>query len=295
VQKNQYQNTSKLRDDIRNAILNLSDLKLTESKDTELFRMFSLSNVVRMQINDTSKFKQGFKSILDYDEAIKKRVEELTKNMKTNLFVSCKQSIVQKLGCQARCPVCGAKCSKPDPHENEEVEVWQDPCKTCPQNNCTCQHPDPISVKTHESTHHLAGAFYGRTYHKLNTPYLQLCYQRWKTAGIFIPKHSSLDTLQDEKSEDEGELIFPQAKYYNMEHPAWYNDITKQSTEGVRCKESIPPLDQRRAWMVVRHTLVNHYKHAMIDHTEYDKKLYPMNVDPLPADYEPKWEDVDFE
>jgi hypothetical protein len=46
---------------------------------------------------------------------------------------------------------------------------------------------------------------------------------------------------------------------------------------------------------VVRHTLVNHYQNSMVDHKEYDKKLYPHNVKALSADFEPEWKDETLE
>ena len=297
AEQHTYSDTGTFRNGIRNGILDLPDLKLTQSTDVQLFHMFSLNNIVCMPIIDEKLFKQGFSSIRDYYKDIDKRVDDLTKDIKAKAFVSCKQSIAQKLGCQIRCPGCGAKCCKLEPHEKEEVEVWQDPCKKCPPNNCTCEHSDPILVQTHETTHHLASAFNGKRYHKIRTPCLELCYQRWTTTGVYVPKERRSHDLQNKQSEDEDEyeLVFPNAKYYNEKHPAWYNDLKRLSTEGSACKEKIPPPDQRRAWMVARHTLVNRYKHRMVDNKEYDEKLYPVNVESLPADFEPKWKDKNFE
>jgi hypothetical protein len=90
------------------------------------------------------------------------------------------------------------------------------------------------------------------------------------------------------------ETVFPLQKYYHLYHPAWYNNLNIQSSQGTACKEDIPPADQRRAWMVVRHVLLHHYKrNGMIDNVRYDSKLYP-KVNTLPADYEPKWNDTDL-
>ncbi|CAF4002264.1 unnamed protein product [Rotaria sordida] len=296
VERNAYEHTGQLNKDIHDAILNLPDLKLSQSADTKLFQMFSLRIVVRMPIKDTERFKQGFSNIRNCYKNIKERVTELTKDMKTKAFTTCKQSIATKLGCQARCPGCGAKCSKPGHHEKEDVEVWQDPCKTCPPNNCTCKRPDPISVTTHETTYHLASAFHGWIYYPLRIPCLELCYQRWKTTGVNILKNSqSNDSQTESEDDDQYEYIFPKAKYYNEKHPAWYNDLNRQSIEGSACNESIPPPDQRRAWMVVRHTLINYHKGSMVDNKDYDSKLYPMNIETLPKDFEPKWKDETFE
>ncbi|CAF1461932.1 unnamed protein product [Adineta steineri] len=255
VEEHTYEDTLELIDGIRNAILDMSELKLKESLETELYSMFAMNNVIRMPIIDKNRFKQGFANICTYYEDIKQKITDLTRNIKTETFNSCKQSITSRLGCQARCPGCGAKCSKPESHHKEEVEVWQDPCEKCPPNDCTCKRPEPKSIKTHESTYHLATAFHGKRYHKIHTPALELCYQRWETGTFYIKKSQSPDHSQNDETEDEYDTVFPLAKYYNQRHPAWYNNLKNQSTEGNACNESIPPPDQRRAWMVVRHAI----------------------------------------
>ncbi|CAF1493799.1 unnamed protein product [Adineta steineri] len=298
VQEHAYEHTHELRNGIRKAILDIPELKPTESLERELYSMFAFNNVIRMTITEKKLFNQGFENICTYYKDIEKTINDLTKNIKTEAFNSCKQSIASRLGCQARCPGCGAKCSKTEPHQKEEVEVWQDLCKICLPSDCTCKHPEPSFVETHESTYHLATAFRGTRYHKTHTPCLELCYQRWTTIGVHAGKQHQPNNLQNEKSdetEDEDEIIFPKAKYYNERHPSWYNNLKKQSTEGNACNERIPPPDQRRAWMVVRHAIVDRYKISMIDNEEYDDKLYPLNVEALPADFEPQWKDESFE
>ena len=298
VQKTTFKDTWELRDDIRKEILKIPELNLEKSSDTQLFEVFSFNNILRIPITQANEFKSGFKDILNFRAEIKNNTDSLLTKMKPKLFESCKKAITQKLGCQVRCPGCGAKCSKTEPHEEEAVEVWQDPCEKCPQGKCTCEHPQPISMITHEATHHIAGAFHGWRYHKLHTPYLELCYQRWMTGGIYIRKKQTNNNTTSEESEDDDnnyELVFPKAKYFNIYHPAWYNDLKKQATTDVACTESIPPPEQRRSWMIVRPTLLNHYKNAMVDQKEYDPKLYPEKVDALPTDFEPKWNDESFE
>ncbi|CAF4206174.1 unnamed protein product, partial [Adineta steineri] len=127
VQKYAYEDTLKLRDGIRNAILDIPQLKLKESLEIELYSMFAMNNVIRMPIKEKKLFNQGFANISTYYKDIEEKITDLTKNIKTKVFNSCKQNIVSRLGCQARCPGCGAKCSKTEPHQKEEVEVWQDP------------------------------------------------------------------------------------------------------------------------------------------------------------------------
>ncbi|CAF1192612.1 unnamed protein product, partial [Didymodactylos carnosus] len=277
------EDTEVVKDHVHNAILDILDPQVRY--DRLLFDVFPLFEVVRMPIQDSERFKKGFKqNILNYYNDIASRVMELTKNMKSEAFESCKRSISQQLGCQSRCPGCGAKCSRPEPHEKENVEQWCDPCK-CPMGKCVCAHPDPILVEAHESTHHIAKAFHGGRYYKIFTPNLELCYQRWTTATVYMG------------DDDDAVSIFPAAKYYNEKHSAWYNDLNKQSTVGKACAEMVAPPDQRRAWMVVRHTLIKHYSksHKMIEQKHYNTKLYPRSVVTLPEDYEPTWKDENFE
>ncbi|CAF1362168.1 unnamed protein product [Rotaria sp. Silwood1] len=221
--------------------------------------------------------------------------------MKQVAYESCKKSIAQRLGCQSRCPGCGAKCSKPEPHETETVEGWREPCQ-CPPDNCICKTPETVTIVTHESTHHIAQAFFGRRYHKSKTPTLELCYQRWTNGGMWVPKdpqtsRSKIDGKRDDLNEDEDyTLVHPNAKYYSERYPAWYNDLKRQSTEGNACNETIPPPDQRRAWMVVRRALVKYYcTRGMIDRTDYDPNLYPAGIVPIDENFKPGWKDRNFE
>ncbi|CAF2086911.1 unnamed protein product [Rotaria magnacalcarata] len=295
VKQGNHEDTGTLRDDIRNKLLSLSDLTSIDSPYAKSFETFSLHDIVSIPIKDSERFKQGFSRICDFYKDIRNRVANLTRNMKAEAFKSCKQAIARKLGCQARCPGCGAKCSKLEPHENEEVECWQDPCKKCQRDKCICERSKSVSVITHEASHHVAGAFHGWKCHKSNTPALNLCYQDWKTRGVAVKKTDQPNDSENNNDDDEWEIIFPKAKYFNTNHPAWYNNLNKLSMEGSASQESIPPPEQRRAWMAAHCVLVNHYKPSMTDFKEYDTKLYPLKVDTLPTDFEPVWHDENFE
>jgi hypothetical protein len=92
------------------------------------------------------------------------------------------------------------------------------------------------------------------------------------------------------------EHVFPLQKYYKQRHPEWCNNLHELSTTGEVCNDEIPPPQQRRAWMIVRHVLVSRYaRWNMVDQEYYDKKLYPSNVDALPEDFKPKWNDINNE
>jgi hypothetical protein len=238
---------------------------------------FALTKVMSLPIQNTDNFKRGFKTILLQIRNIREKVAVLTQNVKTNALAGCKMRLSRRLGCQSCCPGCGAKCSRPEPHDEELFQSWHE-CQ-CRPNRCKCCKPPPVHISFHESSHHLAQAFHGGRFHKLNTPALALCYQEWKTSAMIL---------------GDDETVFPLQKYYHLYHPAWYNNLNIQSSQGTACKEDIPPADQRRAWMVVRHVLLHHYKrNGMIDNVRYDSKLYP-KVNTLPADYEPKWNDTDL-
>ncbi|CAF3503844.1 unnamed protein product [Rotaria sp. Silwood1] len=156
-------------------------------------------------------------------------------------YIGCKERILRRLGCQSRCPGCGSKCSRPEPHQEELFEPW--PQCQCASGKCTCERPEPRLLNTHGTPHHIAQAFYGMCYYKVHTPVLELCYQRWKTGSMFL-----------------GDVeIFPLQKFHNQYNPDWYNNMHSLSTEGKACDESIPPPEQCRAWMIVRSVLVPHY------------------------------------
>ncbi len=237
---------------------------------------FSFDEIMSLPIQNLSNFKQGFKTLLNSIGNIHDHVAKLTQDVKENAYTGCKIRISRRLGCQSRCPGCGSKCSLPEPHDEELVEQWHE-CK-CRPRDCNCDRPQPILIKVHKTSHHVAEAFFGTRFHRKDTPALKLCYQNWMTIGIIL-------------SNDEH--VFPLKKYYNQYHPEWYNNLQELSTTGEACNDDIPPSEQRRAWMIVRHVLVSRYAHhGMVDETSYNKKLYPSNVDALPRDFKPTWDDM---
>ncbi|CAF5009730.1 unnamed protein product, partial [Rotaria sp. Silwood1] len=70
---------------------------------------------------------------------------------------SCRSLITQRLGCQATCPGCGAKCSNTEANH---------------------QH--------HKSLYHVAMAFRGWRWVHNKTPALELCYQEWMTGSLIV-------------------------------------------------------------------------------------------------------------
>ncbi|CAF1345469.1 unnamed protein product [Rotaria magnacalcarata] len=115
-------------------------------------------------------------------------------------------------------------------------------------------------------------AFKGWRYVDTKYPLLNLCYQNCDNTAAII--------IGDDK-------FLPRCSYYEKRAPEWLDDLNDKTRTGDMHSENIPPLEQRRAWMAVHHTLVKHY--ATIDHPSYDKSYYPSSIDSLPADYQPEW------
>ncbi|CAF3404052.1 unnamed protein product [Rotaria sp. Silwood1] len=218
----------------------------------------------------------GFKTLLNSIDNIPDRVAKLKQDVKKKAYHGCKIRILRRLGCQSRCPGCGSKCGRPEPHDEESVEQWPE-CQ-CVPGKCNCGRSQLQLFKVHGTPHHIAEAFFGRKHYKEHTPVLKLCYQQWMTSGMVLRND---------------EHVSPLRKYYNQYNPEWYNNLHDLSTTGKASNEDIPPPEQRRAWMIVRHALVSLYAHkGMVDEKHYDKKLYPSNIDSLPKDFEPKWNDM---
>ncbi|CAF1152256.1 unnamed protein product [Adineta ricciae] len=269
AQNSTLTNTQLIANDIERAVCDMDISSLN------LDKKFAIVGVMSVTIEDLPNFQQGFKNILNSINSIQEKVISLTKDVKMKAYAGCKERISRRLGCQSRCPGCGSKCSRPEPHEEEMYEPWF-VCQ-CAPNNCTCERPEPKLLKKHATSHHIAQAFFGRKYYKIHTPVLELCYQRWKSGGMFV-----------------GDIeIAPLQKFYDQYHPDWCDNLRHLSTEGTACNESIPPVEQRRAWMIVRHVLVPHYaRYGMVEEENYNKKFYPSNVDSLLPDFKPNWNDT---
>ncbi|CAF1344879.1 unnamed protein product [Adineta steineri] len=271
VQENVYDNLRLVADSIEQSI-----------RTTPLFvgtadKKFVLKTIISLPIKNIDNFKRGFKTILLQTSNIRERITILTQNVKKDALAGCKIRLSRRLGCQSCCPGCGAKCSRSEPHDDELFQPWHE-CH-CQPGRCKCRKSQRVLVSSHETSYHLAQAFHGTRYYRSNTPALVLCYQGWKTCAMVL---------------SDNEEVFPLQKYYHLNHPEWYNNLNVQSHNGTACNETIPPADQRRAWMVVRRVLLRHYKrNNMVDNDHYDSKLYP-TVNALPDDYEPKWNDTEL-
>ena len=266
-QRTQHDNVRLIADEMEKAIIDSGILPSHAAN-------FHFGAVISLPIQNRPNFKQGFKTILEGTVRIGEEVAKLICSIKEETYAGCKARISRRLGCQSRCPGCGSKCSRQDPHDEEEVEQWYE-CK-CGTEKCVCDRPTAQMCNLHETAHHIAEAFHGRKYYKEHTPVLKLCYQHWTGSGMYL----------------DDELIEPLKRYYNQYQPKWYNNLNALSTSGLACAEDHPPIEQRRAWMIVRQVLLARYtRYGMVDAKYYDPKLYPLSIEALPADFEPQWND----
>ncbi|CAF0998993.1 unnamed protein product [Adineta steineri] len=145
----------------------------------------------------------------------------------------------------------------------------------CPGCGTKCDNTE-INHTEHYSLRHLGGAFYGWKTCETSKPYLCLCYQLWLTTAVY-----------------HGETKFhPRQKYFSERTPAWFDDLEQKSKTGDLYNDSTLPLEQRRAWMAVRHALIKRYSTSgMKDFENYNEKFYP-NIESVSADFEPKWNDI---
>ncbi|CAF4360491.1 unnamed protein product [Rotaria sp. Silwood2] len=271
VQASEDDNIRLIADSIERSVLGMALFAGSTEKK------FALNAVMSLPIQNIDNFRRGFKKILLQSASIQERVAILTQNVKKDALAGCKIRLSRRLGCQSCCPGCGAKCSRPEPHDEELFQPWHE-CH-CRPNRCQCKKPVSVRVSSHETTYHLAQAFHGTRFYRDNTPALSLCYQGWKTCSMVLA---------------DDEEVFPIQKYYCLYHSEWYNNLNVQSQAGTVCNETTPPAEQRRAWMVVRRVLLRHYKqYGMVDNDHYDSKLYP-EVNALPSAYEPKWNDTEL-
>ena len=267
VQQSKQENIRSITDEIEKSII---ESHVLETR-------FRLDEILSIPIQNLSNFKYGFTTIQNYIDNIQDHVANVIRSVKANAYAECKRRISRRLGCQSRCPGCGSKCNLPEPHEEELVEQWYE-CQ-CEPGKCNCDRPQPILHGVHRTSLHIAGAFYGRKYHRKHTPVLKLCYQHWMTNGMRLASD---------------ELVFPLKKYYNQFHPKWYNNLQHMSIMGPANDEDHPPPEQRRAWMIVRHVLVSRYtEFGMVDQSRYDTNLYPSNIEALPANFVIKWGNID--
>lgn len=209
---------------------------------------FQLSPLIGIsaKIKNPEQFKESFKKLLLDRDDIYENIRKNQNQLKTVARETAINLIKARLGCQARCPGCGCKCDNTD-----------------------------IDHKNHNSTRHLASAFFGWAIRGTNEPYLFLCYQNWLTWDVYI-----------------GEEVFtPKRNYYMERQPDWFDDLESKSEKGDYRNDSNPPPEQRRAWMAVRKAVIQHYSSRdMTDLKEYDHQFYP-DIESIPTDYVLEWDD----
>lgn len=103
---------------------------------------------------------------------------------------------------------------------------------------------------------------------------MDICYKVWLTHCVYLDEEE-FDTTK---------------KYFLERHPEWHDDLELKSQTGDYSNDPSPPLEQRRAWMTVRNTIVKRYSsRGMIDFEQYAPKFYP-DIKSVDADFTVTWD-----
>lgn len=234
---------------------------------------FRFPRALSVAIGNSNLFKSAFREIRYFSAQVPQKVESIIEAIRKDAFKECVRSIKQKLGCDQRCPGCGAKCAVVGAHDQKIITRMPRP-----------GHPLPDdadrAVLIHTTNHHLAPCLHGAGCHSTKQPVLAKCYQNWQSSGIHIT--------------DE-EVVRPLALYYNHFHPSWFNNLDKLANVASDCQQQHAGPDQRRAWMLVRRVIC--HRSGLNDYSDAEYKKFPENyplIDPLPIDFEIHWEDDSF-
>ena len=155
-QRTLLDNVRSIADEMERAIIDSGVLT------TSATSKFHFDTIMSLPIQNLVNFKQGFKTILGGTARVSDEVAKLIQNIKREVYDGCRARILRRLGCQSRCPGCGSKCSRPEPHDKEDVEQYWHECQ-CASGKCVCDRPTPQPYNVHETEHHIAEAFHGRT------------------------------------------------------------------------------------------------------------------------------------
>ncbi|CAF3526171.1 unnamed protein product, partial [Rotaria sp. Silwood2] len=120
---------------------------------------------ISAEIKDSDRFKENFKQLLLDRTKMYEGIVTCKNIFEREATKSCIDLIKKRLGCQARCPGCGAKCDSTE-----------------------------ISHIKHQSSHHLVKAFNGWKLDATKEPSLYLCYEVWLTHGAISDKEKFSST-----------------------------------------------------------------------------------------------------
>jgi hypothetical protein len=120
---------------------------------------FKTENLIGIsaKIQQPEQFRQRFMGINNQFEKLIERINDHKIDFDEEAKRACRTLIRQRLGCQACCPGCGAKC------DNAELDHDK-----------------------HKSAHHIAMAFKGWRWESTEYPTLELCYQQWQNESSLI-------------------------------------------------------------------------------------------------------------
>ncbi|CAF0893548.1 unnamed protein product [Didymodactylos carnosus] len=232
---------------------------------------FSFPAALPMSIGNSSLFKSTFRCILGFSSNISAQASLSIDSLRHEAFDQCVRAIQQKLGCNERCPGCGAKCAVTTDHDEQVVP-----------RTLHSEFPIPTDanspVKIHKTQHHLAHCLNGTKYHGTAQPVLHKCYQQWTSSGIHI---------------NDIEIMRPTSLYYNHRQPSWFQNLDEMACTAIDREAEYPETEQRRAWMLVRCYICRWHQLNDYSDAEYANlpETYPL-VESLPADFDIKWNDT---
>jgi hypothetical protein len=213
---------------------------------------FQSSLVIEMRpsIHSPHEFKKFFDNFELGINDVKDKYAFVINEIKDDFRKLARQTCIDLLSRSLGCPACCPGCGAK--------------CELLINSTNSGQHK-------HASAHHLAMAFHGCCRGDENHPDLKLCYQQWSTGFLSVGQQKYV----------------PPHTYYAEHEPDWYADLDEKSRSGEGHSDTYPPIEQRRAWMAVRYTLLTY--HQLKDNPPYNSALYPLNIISLPADFEVRW------
>ncbi|CAF1154982.1 unnamed protein product, partial [Didymodactylos carnosus] len=230
---------------------------------------FRFPAALPMNIDNSARFKSAFRSILQYSSQVPVEVSSIISSLRSEAFDECVKTIKQKLGCEARCPGCGAKCAVIGDHEEKIVVRMPRPGFEPPSDA-------NAPVKIHNTNHHLARCLHGSQYHGTNQPVLLKCYQKWTSSSFHLTDGTIVSSL-----------------YFNHFHPSWFNNLDEMARTATDRNIEHASLEQRRAWMFVRHVICR--ENELKDYSDATYKTFPESyplLESLPADFHVIWNDI---
>lgn len=256
--------------EVNKIIVECAQKSFTSNTNGYIHVTFEFPAAMSMGIPNSALFKSAFRRIFEFSSKVPDTARSIIDSLRGAAFKECLTAITRKLGCQAQCPGCGAKCAVIGDHIEEVIS----------RSPRAGHGPPPdadAKVKIHNTTFHLAECLHGGSYHGTRKPVLYKCYQNWTTAGIQL---------------NENEVVRPVSLYYNHFHPSWFKNLDEMSRTANDRQSEHAALEQRRGWMFVRKIICDRHKQNDYSDEEYEKMAEPYpKVNSLPIDFSINWKD----